>query len=444
MTSIYFVGTYKPIMCGIADYTSYLTSESPAGKWGILSFDLEKCDLRVTANSDVSPGLFWYGIPGRYDYSALAIAQGVQALGGGNKDVVLWFQHEFGIWADSEMFTAMVRDLDVPKVVTFHTLHFQSIETPGGLERREYNLLQELLPCVDAITVFSQGVHRAVTSAFPQYYAKVHVMRHGVHSYPHVVRLSRKEAKEKLHNFLISDSGLDRATKEALCTQRVFLDPDAVVVGQTGFLGSLKQSETLYLVRDDLQRLVPDKRIIAVRIGGPRDEEGRIDAMRLRKQQNWRDKFLLEVWLPQDMLPVAQRAFDVNFYWPADCTQSGVLGHALGAGAVVAGRDLEGVGEALKESGGLTDRDMKHLEMKIRRLIVNPGLRGEIEERALLYAAEFSWRNQARRHYELAEHVLSSAFTVPLPRSYPAIDIENASVDGRPNPDKLGPKAYGV
>ena len=39
MASIYFVGTFRPIVCGIADYTWFLGRDSPDGQWGVLSFD---------------------------------------------------------------------------------------------------------------------------------------------------------------------------------------------------------------------------------------------------------------------------------------------------------------------------------------------------------------------------------------------------------------------
>ena len=108
------------------------------------------------------------------------------------------------------------------------------------------------------------------------------------------------------------------------------------------------------------------------------------------------------------MLSIAQRAFDINLCWPKDCTQSGILAHALGAGAIIAGRDLEGVGETLKKAGMLVDTDLRRLLMKVKDLILNPELKEKIEETALKYAAKFSWKNQARRHYELAELVAAS------------------------------------
>lgn len=405
MAFICFVGTYKPIICGIADYTGFITRASPAGKWSVLSFDLEKYGASLSTARERTDQV-WYGIPGRYDFSAAVILQGLKELGLKDEDTILWFQHDDLIWADSQKFVTMLMDLDLPKVVTFHTLHFQSSETPTGLRKYQYNLLQSLLPHVQAITVFSHGVYDAVTSAFPEHRNRVYVVKHGIHSYPAVSKLSRKEAKERLNDFLLSEAGLDQATRDALRKQRTFLDPDTSVIGQTGFLCPLKHSESLYLLRDKLQQITPHKRIAAVRIGMTREESQKIYAGKLRREQNGRDSFLLETWLPQDTLALAQRAFDVNFYWPTECTQSGIMAHALGAGAMVAGRDLEGVGETLKEAGGLVDTDLRRLLLKIREIIINPALRERMEGAVLKYAAEFSWKNQSRRHYELAERIL--------------------------------------
>jgi len=431
VASIYFVGTYKPIMCGIADYTRFITRESPVGRWGVLSFDMDKYGVLLTGSDEVAPDRVWYGIPGRNEFSASVILEGLKDLGTKIEDAVLWFQHEAAIWPDSQKFVSMLKGLDMPKVVTIHTLHFQSHETPSGLRKYEYDLLRALLPHVEAITIFSYGVYWTVTSAFPEHREKIYIIKHGIHSYPEVSSLSQKEAKEKLNDFLLYESDLEQATKEALHKQRIFLDPETVVVGQTGFLSPLKQSELLYLVRDNLQKIIPHKRIAEVRIGSPREASQEIYAEQLRIEQNGRGKFLLKIWLPQNILPLAQRAFDVNFYWPSDCTQSGVLAHALGAGALIAGRDLEGVGETLKEAGELADTDLRRLIMKSGNLILNPELRERIEKRALSYAAEFSWENQARRHYELAEHIVPLVPIQLVPYSPLTIDTMAAPVADR-------------
>lgn len=412
LASIHFVGTYPPIRCGIADYTCSITENISTGKWAVLSFRLDNGELPVTISDFAATDNIWYGIPGPRKFSAPVIEDGLREVGVKTDEAVLWFQHEFGIWLNDQAFVTMLRGLDLPKIVTFHTLRFQSTETPAGLVKYEYDLLQALLPHVDAITVFSRGVHTAVTTAFPTYRHKVHIIRHGVHSYPAVSSLSRQEAKEALNAFLLYESELDRETKEALQRQRVFLDPETVILGQTGFLHPIKGTEYLYPAREELQKLIPGRRIVAVRIGIPRREVDIGHASELRAKQNGRDKFLLEIWLPQRLLALAQRAFDINYYWPHECTQSGVLTHAIGAGAIIAGRDLEGVGETLKDAGAMADSDPERLLLKIRDHVLNPLLQHQVEQKALAYAREFSWENQTRLHYQLAQELLSS---VPMP-----------------------------
>lgn len=427
LASIYFVGTYPPIRCGIADYTSFLTRKSPAAQWAVLSFRLDNGELPVVIDDYAATENIWYGIPGPRRFSASAIEDGLTELGSHSDEVVLWFQHEFGIWSNDRAFVAMLRGLDLPKVVTFHTLRFQSSETPTGLVKYEYDLLQALLPHVDVITVFSRGVHGAVTAAFPKYQHKVHIIRHGVHSYPAISSLSRQEAKSALNAFLLYESELDQETKEALHRQRIFLDPETIIIGQTGFLHPIKGSEHLYPARDELQKLIPDRRIVAVRIGVPRRQEDIGHASEMRSIQNGRDKFLLKTWLPERLLPLAQRAFDVNYYWPYECTQSGVLSHALGAGAAIAGRDLEGVGETLRDAGEMVDSDPGRLLLKMRDHVLNPWLQLQVEQKALAYARRYSWDNQTRLHYRLAQEVLA-----PVPVFETSNALAEAGVIGAP------------
>ncbi len=78
--SVYFVGTYKPIKCGIADYTSFITRESPAGRWSVLSFDLDKYETPLTGSDDIRTDRLWYGIPSSNKCSALVILGGLKNL----------------------------------------------------------------------------------------------------------------------------------------------------------------------------------------------------------------------------------------------------------------------------------------------------------------------------------------------------------------------------
>ena len=304
IATIYFVGTYKPMMCGIADYTGYIVRESPPKQWGVITFDLKRYRGPLIRNSGMPTGQVWYGIPSRNEFSASAILKGIERLGGSGNPV-LWFQHEFGIWRDTQKFVTMLKDLALPKIVTFHTLHFQSAVTPSGLRKKEYELLQALLPHVEAITVFSHGVYLAVTLAFPEYRKKVHEIKHGIHSYPEVIRLNREECRKKLSDFLL-ESDLNQVIKENLNRRRVFLDEDAVIIGQTGFMSPGMHLELFYIARDRLQQMIPHKKIIAVRIGGLRGSTQKTYAEELRKTDGI-NNFYLETWLPEGMLPITER-----------------------------------------------------------------------------------------------------------------------------------------
>ena len=408
MATINFVGTYDPIVCGIGDYTNFITRQSPEKGWRVISFDLDNLGLQSDNGSKTLDDHVWYGIPSYNDFSSSAVLKGTTQLNGSISDAVLWFQHEHGIWQDDDKFVAMLSDIFLPKVVTLHTLHFQSPETSSGLRRSQHEFLAKLFPNVDAITVFSNGVYRAVTQAFPQYQHKVSVLRHGMHFRPDLCSLSRQKAKKLLHEYLIYDSPLDDSSKKALRREQVLLDTDAFVIGETGFLCPKKQSGFLYLTRDLVQLSIRNKRIAALRIGAAREPIQEEYARRLRKKTDTSNKFLLETRLPEDMLRIAQRAFDINLYWPSECSQSGILAHALGSGAMIAGRDLEGSGEILRESGAIAEKSLMEIVHRIIEHILCPPNNLAIEDKMISYARRYDWASQAILHYDLAEKIALS------------------------------------
>jgi glycosyltransferase involved in cell wall biosynthesis len=419
-----FITTYKPIICGIATYTDFIIRESPIGSWDVLSFDLDNCRLPLSDDKTL-PGIHVrYCIPSYDDYSASSILKGLEI----NQGQVLWFQHEFGIWRSDVMFVEMLKNLDNVKIVTLHSLHFQSSETPYGLRRNEFSFLRLLLRRTDAITVFSDGVHEAISRAFPEYSDKVYLLRHGTHLYPKSAKMSREEAKAIIHEYLVGESDLGQASKDNLSQQGVFLDPEMKVIGGTGFISASKGIEPLFQAHNALQQMLPRRKIAAVYAGFLRDSNDRVDgqfAMKLRTENNRSEQYFLETYLPEDMLPVMLRALDIYFYWPNDCTQSGIMAHALGAGATIACRDMEGVGETVKMAGGVTNADFGQLVSRVKQLILDPRLGNEMSENASKYAEKFSWRNQALCHFELAEQLCRSTIrcsipTLPLVAEIPA------------------------
>jgi glycosyltransferase involved in cell wall biosynthesis len=230
--------------------------------------------------------------------------------------------------------------------------------------------------------------------------------------------MSRAEAKMRIHEYLVYESGLDQAYKDSLKQQRVFLDSDTFVIGTTGFVTASKGTELLYRAQDLLQHMLPRKRIVAVYTGALREADSSVDskyAAELRTSHNSPRQFFLETYLPEDILPILLRALDIYFYWPNDCTQSGIMAHALGAGATITCRDMEGVGETVKIAGGLACVDFKQAIASLKELVLYPELRNEMSERAIRYAEEFSWKNQALEHFKLAERLCHSRIRRLLP-----------------------------
>mgnify|MGYP001051194664 CR=1 FL=1 len=419
MAFITFITPYKPIICGIAAYSEFITSVSPPGRWNVISFNLNSYGAPLSNERALPTTTVWYGIPSGEDFSASSILKGL----GSGEDQVLWFQHEFGIWKDNARFIKMLSDLNKTKVITVHSLHFQSSETPYGLRREEDSFLQMLLPHTDAITVLSDGVYKAVTRAFPEYSDKVHVLRHGTHLYPRLAKMSRAKARARIHDYFVGESGLDEVSKDNLRQQRVFLNRDTMVIGGAGFITANKGTEFLYHARNALQQMLPRKKIAAVYAGflrEPHNSNNSKCASELRARYNGTGQFFLETYLPEDMLPLLLRALDVYFYWPSDCTQSGIVAHALGTGAVIACRDMEGLGETVRMAGGLPCADFEQLISGIKQLMLNSRLRNEVSERAVRYAEEFSWRNQALKHFELAEQLCRSRAHRLVPSPVPA------------------------
>ena len=278
MVSIYFVCTYKPILCGIADYLRFLLKEIPKEKWKIISFNLKnfRDSLgRVIPEGKESPKQVWYGITNRRAPSSNEILEGIKKFSKKDEKFILWFQHTFGIWKNLRGFARLLRELNglkIKKVVSFHTIHFQSKRTPWGMEKREHNLLKAIFPWVDAVTVFSKGSFLAIKKAFPKYISKTCILRHGTHFFPEVIKMSKVEAKREINQFLIEKSDLKEEKKFELKKENIFLDPKVLMIGNAGFISPHKNTEKLFLIRDPLQEIFPQRKVVAIYIGTPREK----------------------------------------------------------------------------------------------------------------------------------------------------------------------------
>lgn len=111
--------------------------------------------------------------------------------------------------------------------------------------------------------------------------------------------------------------------------------------------------------------------------------------------------------MPERLFAKSLRALDIVHMWQEDCRQSGKLAHAIGIGAIVIGRKLEGVGETLKMCDYPALDNYKDFLNEIERVTADSESKDLMKKSASKYARTYNWENQALKHIELVESLIS-------------------------------------
>ncbi len=409
MNTITFVSTFPPIVCGIGTYTKYLTDYIPGHRWRIISF---KLDDYYISDEDIDPAE-----RRKIDYRLSFPYPSLPSAIDGD---LIWFQHAFGMWGkNNENFLSLIAEVKKrgKKVAaSFHTIHFQSQEMASGMCKKEEDLLRETLPLVDLLTVFTNGAYRAVIQAFPKYRKKVFVLRHGVHFYP---KVDQKKARAHFLSYLMNQADLPPFQKEALRRLEEDLhSKETVLLGNYGFITQDKDPLKLFDLGRRVQEKLPRHRIITLYVGTiqrRRDNELNTDLPileALKSVSNGKRRFFFELYILEEVFPLAFRALDFAAFWCHNATQSGRMAHAQGSGVCVVGRNCEGIGETLQLSGLPASETLEELAARIAQLVLNPGLKKEMALRSWEHAKRYCFANQAKRHL-LLERALVKGKKIP-------------------------------
>ncbi len=405
MPKITFISTYPPIMCGVGTYLKDITAWLKPEDYQVLTFKKSKA-LKYIGEEELPNTK--YIIP----YNAPLKA--INEINKVSKDSVVWIQHEFGIWYKQDEFIEFLRKIKAKKIITFHTIHFQSDETPYGLEEKEYKFLEQILPLVDAVTIFSDGAYYAIKGAFPNYQKKIVEIRHGCKIYPGI---TRKIAKYSLIGFLLSSQLPKNLKKQLENLSKIIYNKNVKLIGNFGFLTPEKGSETSYLVREELEKSLHKKKVISLYIGCVRDTKDKLQvgyAKLLKKFHDGKKNFFINLYVPEVIFPALLKAFDAYIFWPKKATQSGRLANLQGAGACVVGKNLEGVGETLKISGCPVINSYAGLLHSLKQILFRPNYQNWVENQAKNYAKKFKWKTQAKKHLVLTDSLLKYRKKLPL------------------------------
>ena len=398
---ITFISTYPPIICGIASYLKNIIGQLAEDDWQVISFKLRRSKgFKILPEREKEPNV-------HYILSRTEPKKAVRKVNRLANGSVVWIQHSFGIWGkeNTSEFVKFIAEIKGKKIITLHTIHFQSNETPYGLEEIEYKLLENILPIVDTVTVFSDGAYLAVCGAFPDFKDKVVVLRHHCKFYPSVYV---KDAKRRLIESLISSKKINSKLKKQLENLgKIISKKNVKLIGDIGFISSNKGSEIIYLVREELEKKINQK-VISMYIGIVRDSTDKEQVSYAKKLKSFHDgkkNFFINLYIPERVLSPYLKAFDAIIFWPNKCTQSGRLSLLQGVGVCGIGKDMEGVGETMKLSALPTVKTYGSLINVLARVLTRPDSKNLMIGMARTYARKFRCSIQAKKTLRLVNAV---------------------------------------
>ncbi len=393
------VSTFPPTLCGIGTYSSYLLGQ----KWVQFAFNP---DSYPSAKNDdlVIP---YRGNKVAIDYqetlnNPLYFVRKVKEL----TNPVVIFQHTFSLYKiDDERFYSLLETLKkqkIPVVLSLHTIHFQTNETPSGLGLKEADLLKKTYPFIESFIIFTDGSYRAIYKHSKKWAKKCVVIRHGVHDKDD---FTLNKAKQVLSKYLKESYDGSGVVDDFI---NVLKADNQIIFGETGFYSQTKRSDILFRIEDN-QWIRDGGKFTFVYFGSVRNpQDSRLTQTRdlIKSFHNPQARrYVFDIFLPDKVFRAAMKIM-TNIFWPDSCTQSGRLAHAQATCALIIGKDIEGIGETLKMGGYPVFSDLK------------TGIDHYIKARAKgenffdikkneKYIDEFNWQRQREKHELLAQAVIA-------------------------------------
>lgn len=393
------ISTFPPTLCGIGTYSSYLLGRN----WVQFAFDPGSYPSAKDDESVIS----YKGKKVVIDYQEMLnnpsyFVKNVKRF----PNPVVIFQHTCSLYrSDDERFCSLLGTLKrqkIPVVLSLHTVHFQTNETPSGLGFKEAELLKKTYPLIDSFIIFTDGSYRAIYKHLKKWARKCVVIRHGVRKKDD---LTMKEAKKILSKYLKENyDGSDTANDFI----KVLKDDNQIIFGETGFYSQTKRSEILFKIKDHRWIKNGGKFTFAYFGSVRNSQDSRLTQTRdlIKGFHNPKaGRFVFDIFLPERVFRASMKIM-ANIFWPDNCTQSGRLSHAQSVGTLIIGKDIEGIGETLKMSGYPVFTD---LEAAINRCIL-ASERSKVffdSKKNEKYISEFNWARQREKHELLTQTIIN-------------------------------------
>jgi len=255
---VYTVSTWQR-ECGIASWTSdqieYARRADPSLVHRVIAVD----PVRRIYNGDVEFDIR-RDVKADYKRAAEQVNQ--------NSNGVVSIEHEFGIFGGArgkwmgDYLLHFLANLEVPTMITCHTLLGESRDDPDSNERKQ--IFREIIPYVQKFIAISHTARRILTEQYGIHNDRIRVIYHGAHEFPETKEQARKKLEDTVPEIrgriLTGTFGLVRRVKgiehniRAL-PQIIDKHPELIyaVVGET-HPGEMEDGRELY--RESLQKEV--------------------------------------------------------------------------------------------------------------------------------------------------------------------------------------------
>ena len=383
---IAFIGNYAPRQCGIATFTTDLCE----------AIATEHPDLTCIAVpvNDTEAG---YAYPERVRFELTekdldSYSRAADFLNINSVDLVC-LQHEYGIFGGraGSHILALLRDLRVPLVTTFHTV----LRDPNPDQR---NVLIEIATLSDRVVVMSQRGADFLQSVYHVPAEKIDLIPHGIPDVPFVDPSFHKDLFGVEGKSVLLSFGLLSANKGI----------ENVIAALPGILA--RNPNVVYMI-----------------VGATHPHVKRVDGEAYRLSLEWlaqehgveKNVIFYNRFVSLEELNQFIGAADIYVTPYLDEAQivSGTLAYTLGAGKAVVSTPYWYAEEMLAQERGLLApfRDPGALADQINILLENEAQRHAMRKRAYLFGRDMIWPVVARRYMDSFERARAERRHFPRP-----------------------------
>ncbi|HVJ21660.1 MAG TPA: glycosyltransferase family 4 protein [Polyangiaceae bacterium] len=367
--AVAMIGNHLPRRCGIATFTSDLSSAITA--------EFPELECLVLAMND---GGRRYAYPAcvRFELAESDVASYRRAadfLNVNGVDVVS-LQHEYGIFggkAGSHVL-ALVRELRMPVVTTLHTV----LPEPGPHHR---DVMNELIELSERVVVMSSRGADLLSAVHQVSREKIEVIPHGIPQAP--------PARRSKHQL-----GVDG--RPVILTFGL-LSPDKGIEHVIDALPAIAQRfpEVLYIVLGATHPHVKERHGESYRLS----LEQRAERLGVEGNLIFHDRFVSQSELVEFL---AAADIYVTPYLKAEQVTSGTLAYAVGAGKAVISTPYSYARELLADGRGVLVpwRDAGAIAREAIAILGDDVMRRDMGARAAAFASDMAWPAVARRYHD--------------------------------------------